>query len=314
MPGVFLSYRRDDSAGLARSVYESLCRRFGPKQVFLDVEVFAAGTRLPLKIRRAVASSDVVVVLAGRQWLEVRDENAGRRLDDPEDYVHQEIAMALDLEIPLVVVLLDDLRPLDPDDLPPKLAPLADLESCRIRHESFRHDVGRLAECLLTYTKPRRLRSLLQQVARPLGDSTTLAAGVALIVFLTAMALHLFSVRPRDRTITTLLRTQEEYSAALQDRHVKRNQGLLLLNGRVEDDDGRPIPNATVSVTNIRNERSYVQRSRSTGEYIVDLTKIDARLDQDVIDVAVTASGFSAHEEVFKLTEDQTRIYRLRKQ
>lgn len=43
MPGVFTSYRRDDSAGWAGRIYDRVVAQVGADEVFLDVEVVAPG-------------------------------------------------------------------------------------------------------------------------------------------------------------------------------------------------------------------------------------------------------------------------------
>ena len=39
----FINYRRDDTAAYALAVYDALARRFGPQQVFIEVDDIAAG-------------------------------------------------------------------------------------------------------------------------------------------------------------------------------------------------------------------------------------------------------------------------------
>ncbi len=43
MPRIFISYRRDDSAGHTRRVYDQLSDYFGPDQVFMDVDTISPG-------------------------------------------------------------------------------------------------------------------------------------------------------------------------------------------------------------------------------------------------------------------------------
>jgi hypothetical protein len=41
--GVFISYRRQESSGLAGRLYDRLADRFGDDQVFMDVDTIALG-------------------------------------------------------------------------------------------------------------------------------------------------------------------------------------------------------------------------------------------------------------------------------
>ncbi len=43
MPKIFISYRRDDSAGHAGRLYDRLVDRFGQGQVFMDVDAIRPG-------------------------------------------------------------------------------------------------------------------------------------------------------------------------------------------------------------------------------------------------------------------------------
>ena len=85
MAGVFISYRRDDSKGFAGALMRDLDRRLGAEQVFMDIEDIQGGTDFPAVLRRAVQSSDVLLALIGSRWLEARDAQGNRRLDDPTE-------------------------------------------------------------------------------------------------------------------------------------------------------------------------------------------------------------------------------------
>ena len=47
-----------------------------------------------------VAACNIILVVIGPRWLEAKDENGGRRLDSPDDFVVIEIATALARNIP----------------------------------------------------------------------------------------------------------------------------------------------------------------------------------------------------------------------
>ena len=101
---IFLCYRRQDAGGYARAISDQLNRRFAGDQVFLDVQTIEGGQPWDEAIKRAVAASDVLVVLIGPEWL--IDREGVRRLDDERDPVRREIMTALDREVPIVPVLL----------------------------------------------------------------------------------------------------------------------------------------------------------------------------------------------------------------
>jgi len=68
MPGVFISYRRDDSPAYAGRLADQLSLRLGPG-VFMDVDSIPAGEDFIQYIRGRLASCEVVLVVMGRHWL-----------------------------------------------------------------------------------------------------------------------------------------------------------------------------------------------------------------------------------------------------
>ena len=94
MKGIFISYRREDSAGYAGRLYDRLAGHFGADRVFMDVEGIEPGVDFVDAIESAVASCEVLIVIIGNEWL-AADAAGKRRLDDPKDFVRIETAAAL---------------------------------------------------------------------------------------------------------------------------------------------------------------------------------------------------------------------------
>ena len=61
MPGVFVSYRRDDSAGHAGALLRELHGRIGGDQVFIDIEDIEAGTAFPAALHFKSAREEVLL-------------------------------------------------------------------------------------------------------------------------------------------------------------------------------------------------------------------------------------------------------------
>ena len=93
--GIFLSYRRDDSAGFAGRLYDRLASRYGPDRLFMDVDTIRPGHDFAEDIVSALARSAVCVVLIGRHWESITLPDGRRRLDDPTDFVRLEVAAAI---------------------------------------------------------------------------------------------------------------------------------------------------------------------------------------------------------------------------
>ena len=109
MPRLFLSYRRDDSAFAAQSIYDKLKELFGEQSITFDVN-FSLGVDFAKKIDESVCRCDALLAIIGDRWLELRfadgPKQGQRRLDDPDDWVRLEIASALKRDILVVPVLV----------------------------------------------------------------------------------------------------------------------------------------------------------------------------------------------------------------
>ena len=108
--GIFLSYRREDSAGHAGRLYENLTKRFGIGSVFRDIDTLPAGGDFVEMIGAAVRNSDVALVIIGPRWLTARGPTGERRLDDPDDFVRNEVEAALSRAHWIIPVLVGGAR------------------------------------------------------------------------------------------------------------------------------------------------------------------------------------------------------------
>src|SRR5271165_1609138 len=144
MPGVFISYRRDDSAGFAGALERELATRFGPEFVFMDIKDIEGGTDFPVAIDEAIKSSEVVLILTGSRWLDAKDEHGVRRLEKPGDFVRQEIARALKTQARVIPVLLDGTNLPLAEQLPQDLQPLTTRQALELRNSHWDEDMARL--------------------------------------------------------------------------------------------------------------------------------------------------------------------------
>jgi len=88
MARIFLSYRREDSAGHTGRIFDHLSRSFGYGRVFMDVEGIEAGENFAKAIEEAIAGCDTVVAVIGKRWAgEAADSFGKQRIDDPGDFV-----------------------------------------------------------------------------------------------------------------------------------------------------------------------------------------------------------------------------------
>lgn len=130
---VFISYRRDETAGICGRLHDELGHRFGQESVFRDVNSIPAGVEFREDIRRAVTECDELVVLIGYRWV-AADETGRRRLDEPSDYVHLEISLALECDRTVIPVLVGQAPMPRREDLPDDLADLVHRNAVRLDH------------------------------------------------------------------------------------------------------------------------------------------------------------------------------------
>jgi hypothetical protein len=145
---IFISYRRDDSQWVAGRLADSLAAYFGDDRVFRDIDGIVAGERFADVIDNTLSKADAVVVLIGKHWLTAADGQGRRRLDDPDDWVLQEVAAALDLEVPVYPVLVDDAPMPRTEELPTRLQALTRHNAISISDTRWRDDVARLGKII----------------------------------------------------------------------------------------------------------------------------------------------------------------------
>ena len=148
MDGIFISYRRDDSAGYAGRLYDRLIPRFGAARVFMDVEGIELGADFVTAIEDAVGSCRVLVVIIGDEWLSTQDAAGRRRLDDPHDFIRLETVTALTRGIRVVPVLVGGALMPRAEELPDDLKPLARRQAIEISHKQWEATTDELIRAL----------------------------------------------------------------------------------------------------------------------------------------------------------------------
>ena len=147
---IFISYRHDDSDGIALLLYDRLSDRFGKDSVFLDVKSLGLGTRWLRDIKTHGSRSGVVLALIGPRWLPLLKERE-RGSAGTVDFVQMELELALrHWGGQIIPVLVGGARMPEPINLPRSLRALASLQAVGLRNESFDHDLERLLAAMRT--------------------------------------------------------------------------------------------------------------------------------------------------------------------
>ena len=95
---VFISYRREDSKEEAKEICTALTSHSEPNSVFLDERRIPKGSEWPDEIRAAHADADTVLVVVKdwTKWLGVDEYGLDRRIDHLDDWVRQEVRLAIE--------------------------------------------------------------------------------------------------------------------------------------------------------------------------------------------------------------------------
>jgi hypothetical protein len=164
MTRVFISYRTDDDNFAAVHVDQRLAARFGAGNVFRDSRHLRPGTDFEPELWRSLASSSVVVAVIGPRWL--TGNGTENRLLRKTDYVRRELEFALELQLPVVPLLLGDIPMPTTGDLPESLHNLV--------HHQLRRLDARNAEATV--------QQFVDEIDDVYGDGTGVRPGTVAIV------------------------------------------------------------------------------------------------------------------------------------
>jgi len=215
MRAVFVSYRSADLQHGARQLCHELSAWFGPGEIVLDSQTFAAGVEWLPQIRSGVAASSIIVAAIGPEWIASFLKAAPvSRLD----FVIEELELARRIGIPILPVLFNGVSPADLEKLPSNIGWIKEIHSLALdlsassSMSAVLSEVSRLGN-LRPKSQKRRglqsqaenvLRELWQPVAKPFRSGAralqstvqSLATSIVLLAFsssLVALVVFLYS-------------------------------------------------------------------------------------------------------------------------
>lgn len=148
MKGIFISYRRADSAPYAGRICDHLRRTFPSVSVFMDVEAINPGADFVKAVDANLADSAVVLAVIGPQWDSIRDSAGQRRVEDPNDYVVRELATAIQRQANVIPLLVGAADMPGAATLPPSLQELSRRNAIEISDSRFAEDAERLCKAI----------------------------------------------------------------------------------------------------------------------------------------------------------------------
>jgi hypothetical protein len=114
----------------------------------MDIDGIPIGDDFVRVIEQRVGECDVLIAVIGTHWLNSTDQQDGRRLDNPEDFVRMEIATALQRDIRVIPVLVDGAMMPRSTDLPDDLKTLVRRNALRVSDTGFNDDCRRLISAI----------------------------------------------------------------------------------------------------------------------------------------------------------------------
>ena len=154
---IFVNYRRDDAKAEAARLHDRLAQSFGAANVFMDVDNLLPGERFDLRLKEALAGTDVFLAVIGVRWLALLE---ARAQSGERDYVREEIAAALAAKLVVIPVLMDRAALPKPASLPEDIRELALYHKHDVVYESFGRDAQALITAIETHRQARDGRAV----------------------------------------------------------------------------------------------------------------------------------------------------------
>jgi uncharacterized membrane protein YidH (DUF202 family) len=173
----------------------------------MDVDTIEPGADFVARIEDAVGSASALLVVVGRSWVDAKDDDGRRRLDDPEDFVRLEVASALQRDVRVIPVLVGGATMPESDQLPAALAGLARRNALVLSDMDWRAGMTRLL-AVLEPPPPREKQQEEDAEERvrppriPTAATALAIAGAALLVLGTLLQADTFAhpdFGPADR-------------------------------------------------------------------------------------------------------------------
>jgi Caspase domain/TIR domain len=109
VPKIAISYRRSDSQDITGRIFDRLRQHFGKESVFRDIDNIRPGIDFRVQISEALRATDVLLVVVGPKWFG-RAKGEGVRINNEADPVRIEVETALQRGIPVIPVLVGNMR------------------------------------------------------------------------------------------------------------------------------------------------------------------------------------------------------------
>jgi hypothetical protein len=142
---VLISYRRDDTGVDTARLHDRLAIEYGEDRVLMDIHDVPLGIDHVDHLRAQIERCSAVLVMIGTEWMAMTNGRGQRRLEQAEDPVRAEVALALQQKhIQVIPVLVQNASMPPTEDLPADIRLLARRNWIQVRPERWNEDVERL--------------------------------------------------------------------------------------------------------------------------------------------------------------------------
>ncbi len=196
---IFISYRRNDSQGMAGRIYDYLLKHFSKENLFFDVDNIAPGENFETSVVKAVEQCHTMLVIMGPDWLK---EITAAHTSDRKDWVELEISTALNQNLRIIPLLLEDTRMPAQTELPESLQPLSLRNALSVRHLSFSANMQTLISTLKEPSIPKKEKPAPKSINK---KWLFIAAGIIIAVGLFYIGSVVFKKKNETRAIEDFL-------------------------------------------------------------------------------------------------------------
>ena len=151
---IFISYRRSDTAGTTGRLHDYLSEALGAENVFKDVQDIPAGVKFTEVLKDELQKCSIILVMIGKDYTTIKDDQGNLRLHDPNDFVQIEVATALESKKIVIPVLVNGASMPAADELPDNLKELVEYNAVVISHDRWKSDVDVLVKKLQHHIGP----------------------------------------------------------------------------------------------------------------------------------------------------------------
>ncbi|MEM7429448.1 MAG: TIR domain-containing protein [Pseudomonadota bacterium] len=283
MAKFFINYRREDSEGKTFSLRQELLKHFKEDELFMDIKGMEPGKDFEVQIIESVSACDAMLVVIGTSWVEIKDKDGNRRLEEDSDFVRSEIRNAINLRKPIIPVLLDGTKMPPAERLPEDIRQLVKFPAMQFTIEHIEANTQRIANAMKeVLPQPTASRRLLAGVAIGAGVGGLLLGAFA-TPFVAQMAgyddLSPISLkRQLDNSLAALSNIENQLDLANNQNLLhQRDLNVLQRNlGKAEQDiKAAEIENRRLSAALLLEGQKLVEKSET---YVEEVEELHAEL------------------------------------